>query len=215
MYTLLELWQMEMDQLRLEQGTDPDPDIWRWSPFDIKEFDKMLSIAWQLAIESNIRLRGQENALRKLSIVESGSGIGTKLWWAKNHFDLIEVGYEINDDYLAKSAKLEVHAEKRDLADMDNQPIWAAFDIVYLSRPFKDDVREATWERSVMTDMRPGAVLMSAFSAVKPRDWACFYRAPFRGVWLKPHDASPVDDLDTESTGEIIHVARIDPSMLA
>lgn len=181
--SLDQLWQMEMDQLGLEQGTVPDPDIWRWSPLDIKEFDIMLCIAKGLAIRE---AEAHGEAFRQLSIAEAGSGIGTKLYLAKHKYDLTEVGYEINDDYLAKSHALGVHAEKRDLADKDNPPIWAAFDIVYIARPFKNDFLEAEWEKEVQADMAPGAVLISAFAAVKPYTWPCYYRRPFRGVWIKP-----------------------------
>jgi hypothetical protein len=183
MYTLEELHDMEMTQLNKEHGRIPDPDMWRWSPYDIRQFDEMLAVAVQLAINEAVRL-GQP--LRQLSITEAGSGIGTKLYWAKNKYGLIEVGYEINDEYLALSAELDVHTEKRDLRDMDNPPVWAAFDIVYMARPFKDDLFEYQWEEAVMRDMRPGAVLMSTFASVKPYKWFCAFRAPWRGVWQKP-----------------------------
>jgi hypothetical protein len=183
MYTLEDLHSMEMTQLNKEHGREPDPDMWRWSPYDIRHFDEMLTVAVQLAINEAVRL-GQP--LRQLSFVEAGSGIGTKLYWVKNKYGLIEVGYEINDEYLALSAELDVHAEKRDLRDMDNPPVWAAFDIVYLARPFKDDLFEYQWEESVHKDMRIGAVLMATFASVKPYKWPCYFRAPWRGVWQKP-----------------------------
>jgi hypothetical protein len=140
------------------------------------------------------------HAERQLSFVEAGCGIGTKLYLAKHRFDMIEVGYEINDEYLTSCHQLGVHAEKRDLADEYNPPIWAAFDIVYIARPFKDDLREAQWERSVHADMRPGSVLVSAFAAVKPYDWLCFYRRPFQGIWVKPEPGVYTDPVTAAST---------------
>jgi hypothetical protein len=182
-YTLEQLHKMELAQLAKEQGKTPDPDSWRWSPLDIHEFNEMLTVAHQLAVESAIKVA---EPLRQLSIVEAGSGIGTKLWWAKNKFNMIETGYENNDEYLVMSARLEVNAYKHDLSDLDNQPVWSAYDVVYIARPFKDDMFEVQWEKRVHDDMRPGAVLISAFAAVKPYNWTCFYRRPFRGVWVKP-----------------------------
>lgn len=207
MLTLTELYKMEMSQLALERDKDPDPDIWRWNPLDIREFDVMLHIANELADAGNIRLRNKSDVLRQLSIAEAGSGIGTKLYLAKNKYGLIEVGYEINDEYLGKSRDLDVHAEKRDLGDADNQPVWAAFDIVYISRPFKDDLRERNWERSVMMGMRPGAILISAFSAVKPYSWECRYRKPFRGVWIKP--ITPIPDTPVTSGAAAIMLTKV------
>lgn len=182
-YTIPQLFDMEMAQLAKEQGKEPDPKLWRWSPLDINEFDIMLHIAIGLAMQES---KHDGRAFRKLSFTEAGSGIGTKLWLAKNKYDLTEYGYEISSEYLELSRAMEVQAEQHDLSDLDNQPAWAAYDIVYIARPFKNDLFEAKWERLVQEDMRPGAVLISAFAAVKPYTWPCYYKRPFRGVWIKP-----------------------------
>src|SRR5215467_1350345 len=173
--TLDQLFQMEMEQLQQEHGRVPDPDSWRWSPFDIRKFDEMLRIAYGCYPDSS-----------NVSFCEAGSGIGTKLYLAKNMYGMTEFGYEINDDYLEKARALGVLCEKRDLGDLDDQPVWAAYDIIYAARPFKDDMKESSWERLVMDDMRPGALWMSTYAAVKPLNWTCLYRGPFRGVWIKP-----------------------------
>jgi SAM-dependent methyltransferase len=176
MLTLKDLWHMELAQLKLErEQSDPDPDLWRWSPLEITEFARMLEVARGLAAAG----------LRKLRIAEAGCGIGTKLYLMKNQFELDETGYEINDLYLAMCKELGVHAVKCDLRV--DKPPWEKFDIVYLSRPFKSDEYEVEWEWEVINAMRPGAVLISAYAAVKPHKWQCYYRKPFRGVWVKPH----------------------------
>lgn len=176
--SLHELFQMEMEQLQQEHGREPDPDSWRWSPFDIRKWDEMLTVA----IDHYSDPHGHHGPL---CIWEAGSGIGTKLRRAKNR-GLIEYGFEINDDYLDKARRLSVACEKRDLSDPFNQPSWEVPDIVYTARPFKDDLKEVTWERVVQDHMRPGAVLISTFAAVKPYHWICLYKAPYRGVWVKP-----------------------------
>ncbi|HEV2698977.1 MAG TPA: hypothetical protein VGU90_13350 [Terriglobales bacterium] len=185
MLTLQQLWQMEMDQLRIEQGKEPDQDFWRWSPKDIIEFDKMLKVAHRLAAAEILDSESREEHSHN-SFAEAGSGIGTKLYWAKNNYALTEYGYEISEEYVSQAHELGVQCEIRDLSDMDNQPSWSAFDIVYISRPFKDDMLEARWERIVHDMMRPGATLIASFAAVKPYTWPCYYRKPFSGVWIKP-----------------------------
>lgn len=175
---------MELRQLVQERETsDPDPDLWRWSPLELAEFARMLAVARDLAEAASIRLRGESGEVRPITFGEAGSGIGTKLYLARHHFGLSEMGYEIDERYLVKSQELGVHAVRCDLRELT--PPWVKFDIVYLARPFKDDSVEAEWERSVMDAMRPGAVLISAFAAVKPYTWDCYYRKPFRGVWVK------------------------------
>jgi hypothetical protein len=172
---------MEMDQLCLErETTEPDPDMWRWSPLELTEFDRMLTVAVQVV--------SRFSGLRQLFFAEAGSGIGTKLYLAKHYHNLKETGYEISRDYLAKSARLGVNAYRWDLRE--KQPPWSHFDIVYIARPFKDDAVEVAWESAVCDAMKLGAVLISAYSAHKPYSWPCYYRAPFRGVWQKPRAAS-------------------------
>lgn len=181
MLDLAALWQMEMDALVLEQGKEPDPDIWRWSPLDIVSFDAMLSVARELAISN----RPVGERLRRIRFGEAGAGIGTKLYLAKNKYNLVEYGYEINPDYVARAKELDVSIEVRDLR-AEPKPEWDIYDIVYTARPFKDDDEEVAWEQEVQDAMRPGAVLIAAYVARKPYSWGCYYRRPFRGVWVKP-----------------------------
>jgi hypothetical protein len=170
---------MEMDQLCLErETTDPDPDMWRWSPLELTEFDRMLTVAVQLL----------SRGLRQLFFAEAGCGIGTKLYLAKHYHNLHETGYEISREYLVKAGELGVNAYRWDLRE--KHPPWSHFNIVYIARPFKDDAVEVAWENEVCESMRPGSVLISAYSAHKPYSWPCFYRRPFRGVWMKPRAAS-------------------------
>jgi SAM-dependent methyltransferase len=181
--SLPELFRMEMDQLEKEKLKDPDDVIWRFSPLDIRVFDVMLNLAHNLVVG----LRGDEPGPRAtdISFVEAGCGIGTKLYLAKHKYFMTEYGYEINPEYIEKCHELGVQAELRDLSE-DPQPIWGAYDIVYTCRPFKNDIFEQKWERSVQEAMRPGAVLIASFTARKPYHWPCYLRAPFRGVWVKP-----------------------------
>lgn len=178
------LWDMELEQLYKErETTDPDPEMWRWSPLELWEFVRMLEVAVRV-VTVNPTGALRELGIAKIKFCEAGSGIGTKLYVAKQYFELSEVGFEISDDYLAKSARLEVNASKMDLRT--ESPNWSAYDIIYTARPFKTDEMESAWEQAVQDAMRPGAVLISAYTSTKPYSWQCFYRAPFRGVWQKP-----------------------------
>lgn len=192
--TIEQLWKLEAEQVGREYGKDPDPDLWRWSPLDIPEFARMLKVAQRLAAESSIRLREPGQGTHRLKLAEAGSGIGTKGYFAKHYFDLDFTGYEINDEYIARSADLGVNTIKCDLRESPGPP-WTMYDIVYVARPFKDDGEEARWELAVMQAMRPGAVLISAFAAVKPYSWECHYRSAFRGVWVKPYSAPVYTDM--------------------
>lgn len=183
-----QLWDLEREQVSREFGKEPDPELWRWSPLDIPEFARMLTIARGIAIDTNIRRYGEAGRLRRLSLAEAGSGIGTKGYLAEHHFGMDFTGYEINDEYLTASRELGVNVVEWDLRE--SQPPWADYDIVYIARPFKDDGKEIVWEQSVMDAMRPGTVLISAYAAIKPYTWDCYYRRPFRGVWAKPEPSA-------------------------
>lgn len=189
--TLKDLWNLEMGQLAQERElSDPDPDMWRWSPLEIPEFARMLDVARGLAADG----------LRKLRFAEAGCGIGTKLYLAEKHFGMDAFGYEINDHYLEQCRKLGVRAVKCDLRV--DKPPWEKFDIVYVARPFKDDEFEVAWEISVMEAMRRRAVLINAYAAVKPYEWPCYYRRPFRGVWVKPKSSGGVYDKMIRRAGD-------------
>ena len=87
-YTLDELFDMEMAQLKQEHGRIPDPDSWRWSPSDIRIWDVMLATANRYLCD----FYGEEH--HQISIWEAGSGIGTKLYWASEpHAAMTEYGF--------------------------------------------------------------------------------------------------------------------------
>lgn len=190
-YSLDELFDMEMAQLNEEHGRVPDPDSWRWSPSDIRIWAEMLAVAVKHLDAQDLPNYGQH------SIWEAGSGIGTKLRWAKQ-LGLIEYGFEKFDYYIEAARKLDVQCEQRDLSDLDNQPSWEVPDIVFTARPFKSNLLEHKWEALVQEQMRPGAVLISTFTAKKPYGWQVLYRATFRGVWVKPETA-PYEPVSVQS----------------
>jgi hypothetical protein len=162
---------MELDQVTHErETTDPDPEMWRWSPLELAEFDRMLLIA--------------TNLIDGRRYCEAGSGIGTKLYLAKNYYNLQETGFEISWDYLGASDELGVEAYWMDFREAT--PVWRDYDIIYCGRPFKEDSVESAFEQGIMDGMAPGAVLIMAWTSNKPYSWPCYYRAPFRGVWQKP-----------------------------
>src|SRR5215469_17567848 len=174
MITRQQLWDMELEQLYQErETTDPDPEMWRWSPLELSEFDRMLVVA-----------RHVLGGLSRLKFCEAGCGIGTKLYLAQHYHDLNAVGYEISYDYITKALGIGVDARYMDLRT--ESPPWKDYDIVYTARPFKEDDYESAWEQKVQDAMKPGAVLISAYTSKKPYNWPCYYRAPFRGVWMKP-----------------------------
>lgn len=197
--TLEKLHQMEMEQLDMEGGKTPDPDMWRWSPLDIREFDIMLHLAYDAITD------GAEVSERQLYFFEAGCGIGTKLYLAKHKYDMIELGWEINPEYLPSCEALGVAAEQRDLRA--ESPHWEAYDIIFFGCPFKDPMEERAWELSIHESMRPGAVLIGWHRAVEPYTWHKLYRRNFRGVWRKPEPRQdPTEMLSSETIRELHRV---------
>lgn len=191
------LFDMENRQLQMEHGKTPSPDHWRWSPCDIHDFDRMLHIAWEHFLDLH---PSQYYDIHPISFCELGSGIGTKLYLAKNKYGMNEIGFEFYQEYIDRADKLGVLSYQRDLSDWTkiNLPIFAAYDIIYNARPFKDDEFEGRWERLIMDSMRPGAVLIQAFKHTVPYNWPCLYRARFRGVWVKPPSQPEMQDLEVQ-----------------
>lgn len=191
--TLDQLFDMEMAQLEQEHGRTPDPDSWRWSPSDIRIWDRMLYVAYEYIRD----VQDEPYDIAPITIWEAGSGIGTKLYLAKHHYGMTEYGFELFDYYISVAKKLGVACEQRDLSDLGNQPDWSIPDIVFTARPFKNNDFENMWEKLVQDRMRPGAVLISTFTSHKPYGWQVLHRATFRGVWVKPGVPSSPEDADT------------------
>jgi len=190
-YNLQQLWDLEMDQLRKEMGKTPDPELWRWSPLDIVEYDRMLNVAYHIVLDYNVFRK----RFSPITLVEAGSGIGTKLYWAQKKYGMQVTGYEINKEYIERARQLfGIETEQRDLREPPF-PDWKAFNIVYLARPLKEDDEEWAWEQAVHDAMAPGSVLISGFSAKKPYGWHCHYRFPFHGVWVKPASSAVYDQM--------------------
>jgi hypothetical protein len=168
-----ELAKLEYDwMMREREINNPDPALWRWSPEDLGMFREMLDVAVQLTGPG-------------ATFFEPGCGIGTKLKLAEA-YGLSAHGWEIVPEYLEQCAELGVSAEPLDLRTSD--PHYEEWDIVYTSRPFKDDQVNVAWEQKVQAAMRPGAVLIGAWIGNKPYAWENYYRRSFRGVWRKPNE---------------------------
>jgi SAM-dependent methyltransferase len=176
-----ELEAMEAEWVRRERQHSPDPTRWRWSPCPLPHFREMLATA--------VGIREVQELDHQPSFFEAGCGIGTKMMLAIEEHGLHVEGWEIEPEYVDLCRSNGLNVWQRDLSK--EQPPWAEYDIIYLSRPFKDDQQEREWEQHVMDAMRPGAVLMQAFAGVKPYKWRWYYRAPWRVVSVKPSDTEP------------------------
>jgi hypothetical protein len=104
---------------------------------------------------------------------------------AEHLFGWRATGWELYPEYVEFARNtLGVNAQTHDLRQ--ESPRWHDYDVVMISRPFKDDAEEERWEREVQAAMRPGAVLIASFAAVKPYRWRWLYRAPWRLAAVKP-----------------------------
>lgn len=173
-FALLE--QHEADWLRKEYEREPDQALWRWAPTPLPKVREMFAtvdMCHALADQQHIRF------------FDAGCGIGTKLAMAEIDFGWQATGWELFPEYVEFARNtLKVNASLHDLRR--ESPHWHDYDVVMISRPFKDEVEEARWEREVQAAMRPGAVLIASFAAVKPYNWQWLYRAPWRLAAVKP-----------------------------
>lgn len=171
-----QLEQYEADWTRQEYEREPDPALWRWAPTPLPKVREMFATVDMC------------HALAELEIprfFDAGCGIGTKMFLAEQEYGWRTVGWDLYEDYVSFARNtLRQHASVHDLRK--ESPHWHAYDIVMISRPFKDDEEEERWEREVHDAMRPGAVLIASFAAVKPYRWRWLYRAPWRLAAVKP-----------------------------
>jgi SAM-dependent methyltransferase len=171
-----QLEQYEADWTRREYLREPDPNLWRWAPTPLPKVREMFA-----TVDMSHALAGLDH----VKFFDAGCGIGTKLYMAEGDFGWDAIGWELYPEYVAFARNtLGQNASTHDLRV--EEPIWHAYDVVMISRPFKDEEQETAWERKVQTQMRPGAVLIASFAAVKPYSWRWLYRAPWRLAAVKP-----------------------------
>ena len=183
------LEELEAEWVRRNYETTPDPDLWKWAPTPLPRFQEMLAYATMTREMNELDHRPR--------FFEAGCGIGTKLYIAKYQFGLDELGWELFPEYIEQAKKLGVNVEQHDLRA--EEPNWREYDIIFVSRPFKDDQEERNLETRIQRCMRPGAVLVSSYSAVKPYSWRWLYKGSWRIVAVKP------------LPGEARHTFRVEP----
>jgi SAM-dependent methyltransferase len=186
---LEELEALEAEWLRRNYLEDPHEALWKWAPTPLPKFIEMLAYA--------TLVREIADLDRAPRFFEAGCGIGTKLYVAKHEFGLDELGWELFPEYVKQAQELGVNVQQHDLRA--EEPAWHKFDIVFISRPFKDETEEHAWEERIQAAMQPGAVLMASYAAVKPYTWRWVYKGSWRIVAVKP------------LPGEPRHTFRVDP----
>lgn len=173
-----ELEALEAKWVSIERKQEPDSQFWRWSPTPLPKVREMMA-----TVDMYREITKLERAPR---FFDAGCGIGTKMALAEEMFVWEANGVDLYEEYI-NVARNELGLEFAWVGDLRrNEPPWSVYDIVMISRPFKDDEEEEAWERKVHASMRPGAVLIATHAAVKPYSWRWLYRAPWRIVAVKP-----------------------------
>src|ERR1700722_393906 len=105
---------------------------WDWQPYSLESFITMCRVVAD-AYPPGVTP----------SFLDPGCGIGTKVYVAKTVFGWEATGFDIVPEYIDVARnKLGLKPDSADLGDVDTFKHYDLFDIVYLSRPFRDDKRE-------------------------------------------------------------------------
>jgi SAM-dependent methyltransferase len=176
---------------------------WDWQPYPLESFIDMAKVVADAFPAGVVP-----------TFLDPGCGIGTKVFVAKELFGWEACGFDIVPEYInAGHEKLDLNSHVA-LGDVDMFRHYDIFDIVYLSRPFRDDKREYAYECKVQEAMKPGAFLISGWAGAKPH-WKLYYRGPWKGVWRKPYVGEVIEPLPLapiprsssklEPNGRILH----------
>ena len=172
------LEKLEAEWARKEYETEPNKEFWGWAPTPLPKAREMMATA-------DLYLLGVADEIPRF--FDAGCGIGTKMALAERMFLWEAFGWDLRGD-LIHVARNQLGLQNAIVGSLRSgrQPDYGEYDVVMTSRPFKDDEEETAWERSVQEAMKPGAVLIASFAAVKPYRWRWLYRAPWRLVAVKP-----------------------------
>jgi SAM-dependent methyltransferase len=158
-------------------------DNWDWQPYPLEDFINMCQVVADAYPPGMVP-----------TFLDPGCGIGTKVYVAQQVFGWEAAGFDICEKYIQVAVQELGLDHNVLLFDADEFPHYDVFDIVYLSRPFRDDKREYRYEQRVQNEMKPGAFLIMGWAGAKPQ-WEMYYRGPWKGVWRKPLDGKPVEPL--------------------
>lgn len=156
---------------------------WDWQPYPLDDFINLARVVAE-AYPPGVTP----------SFLDPGCGIGTKVFVAQEVFGWEATGFDIRSEYIQVAEQELGLVHKVAVDDVDYFCHYDLFDIVYLSRPFRDDKREFAYELRVQSEMKPGAFLIAGWAGAKPK-WEMYSRGPWKGVWRKPLDGKPVEPL--------------------
>ena len=160
-------WRQKVTQSDTEQ-----PRFLPWMPFPIPAFISLLAEAYP-------ELEGDR-------FLEVGCGPGSKMLIAEEMFLLDVRGFDRVPAYIDAAREAGLKAEVADALTYEH---YGEFDVIWLNRPFRDQLPEYQTETKVWEDMRPGAVVMCAnLEYPPPSQWPLILDdwERRRGIWVKP-----------------------------
>lgn len=176
----------------LLHGPRHDPVTTPWMPYQPADF---IGILWECLSELPT---GWE--FGRPFFYDVGCGPGTKLRIAQELFGFRVGGIEI-DKKMAGIARQHFGDYQVTCGDALNPPApinWSPPDVIWLYRPFRDPVSETRLEQSIISGMKPGAILAGSSWEIDPGalGWApvvddCLISPDgksqiVRGAWKKP-----------------------------
>jgi SAM-dependent methyltransferase len=174
-------------------GQKPDPVYNPWMPFQMADFIAIMAEC-VAALDEQPEPKYLRQKRRTPVFLDVGSGIGTKVLVARELFGLDAYGLEI-DKTMHQYARDHGHRASILCDAMDGGYFYSQADIIWMYRPFRDEVSQAKLEHKIYEEMKPGAIVAGAQWMNEPSgfeividDWDIGHR----GAWKKPEGWQPV-----------------------
>jgi SAM-dependent methyltransferase len=158
--------------------------VWGWKPYPIGAFGAMLDKA--------VSLKGREGLLpNKISYLEIGCGIGTKLVLAYKVFGIGDVnGFDIDEPMVTAAAELITEDSlEGDISlwvdDAREYERYGDFDIVWFNRCLRDQDEAHELETKVFSAMKTGSILLLGNSLTIPQGWIPLGNTIMLTMWQK------------------------------
>jgi SAM-dependent methyltransferase len=160
---------------------DRDGISWKYRPYPIARFGAILQF---LVYGEDLH-----HMPRPRSFLEVGCGVGTKVVLAAKMFGLKSVGIDIFPEYVESAAQLiqahDLHAAAL-LQDATSFAYYHDFDIIFCNSPLWSWDDEHRLEVKILSDMKPGAVIMLGNAKVRDLGWRLLTEEIALPVYQKP-----------------------------
>jgi len=159
--------------------TEPEGDVWRYRPYPLSKFGKLLELA---------RREWDKYHSVMAAFLEVGCGPGTKCVFAQEFLWVESTGFDTSQKYI-QAAEALATARSVDceffVDDAEKFDEYGEYSIIFNNRVFRDLDRQARLDQRIYASMAEGAFLINGNQVTQPPGWRLLAQDVAAMLWQK------------------------------